>query len=303
MLERMKFTSKLAPSLALSVGFAIVVLAAGCGGISNVGGLGDDDTGVVDDGGSGTDSIVVVDDSTTSDGAVESFVIGPDTAGSDSTAVDSTIDDSAIVDSAIIDTAVVDTMVPPDTAPPPDTTVPPDTTPPPDTTIPPDTTPLPDTTPPPDTTTTDTALADTKEAGIACNGKTCAASEVCCASTVGGTIVESCATTCSDGGTTLRCTGSSDCGGTSPYCCGTLTLSGGGGGGGGCSASVGTASCTGSCTSDRITGCSGTHKARLCTKTADCADDAANPKCCTLPGSAQYVCASAFASLGGATCM
>jgi hypothetical protein len=84
---------------------------------------------------------------------------------------------------------------------------------------------------------------------------------------------------CPDGGAPIACDGPSECAAQTPYCCGTLTL--GPGTAPACPVTAVASTCVAQCSSHFTTSCPGTNIARLCVAPADCADDPANPNCCT----------------------
>ncbi|GAC1553552.1 MAG: hypothetical protein NVS3B10_15280 [Polyangiales bacterium] len=160
-------------------------------------------------------------------------------------------------------------------------------------------------------TTTDTATADTSsggdtapvgDGGLTCGSTTCDPGQKCCATAGDGGGSFACAADCPDGAVALSCTGASTCGGATPFCCGTVTLTGTFPG---CTFAAGEAKCATACNTEipLTPTCSGTHKARLCEAKSECADDAANPECCTQGSSTQHICVPAAAKSFGASCL
>ena len=128
-------------------------------------------------------------------------------------------------------------------------------------------------------TGTDTTPGD---GGVACGTTTCDKGQVCCATPGDGGATFTCAADCPDGSVAIRCLGSSDCSGSTKYCCGTVTLDPSTPP---CGFSAGEASCAAACQTEIPTSCDGkTHKARLCNSVADCADDTGYTNCCTFSG-------------------
>jgi hypothetical protein len=97
----------------------------------------------------------------------------------------------------------------------------------------------------------------------------------------------------------IGCFGPSDCGGSTPDCCGTLVVNGGQLPN--CTGQSLTTQCVAKCTSQITLNCMTTDTLHVCTQPSDCSDDPSNPNCCQIHGN--YVCVSNLVkSLGMLTC-
>ena len=140
--------------------------------------------------------------------------------------------------------------------------------------------------------------------GVVCGAAACTGSDVCCAIVSDGGATPSCLASC-PAGTAIACDGPEDCtNGAAKYCCGTLQTSAGTPPS--CPILGVSTECRATCTTNIALQCPGTTTLRQCHKTADCADDPQNDKCCTFTsgGQSSTFCTSALAaSTGGGQCL
>jgi hypothetical protein len=141
------------------------------------------------------------------------------------------------------------------------------------------------------------------DGSVQCGNTSCNSPQVCCVTAGDGGASYSCAASCPDGGATITCDGPAQCGGGSPYCCGTVQI--GAGTPPNCPYNSVVTDCRATCNTKLTFTCPATETIRLCKATADCANDANNPKCCSVPQSnGMTFCVSQLVSMApGAQCL
>jgi hypothetical protein len=139
-------------------------------------------------------------------------------------------------------------------------------------------------------------------APFVCNGAPCTGTDVCCVTFGDAGAAESCQPSCGDGGAVVNCSGPNNCTVAAPFCCATITLTGGTLPT--CNIGSVSATCSATCADQFAFSCTATDTGRLCRVGADCASDTNNPNCCDLQGNgaSATLCVSNGLKQLGLTC-